>query len=615
MPTEVLEYGYAGDIVKSTPHPSGDGTIYVYGMAADSRIDHDGQACDPAWLARELPEWFRVGNVREQHGSIAAGVGKELEHADDGRWMLKAHIVDPGTVLKVETGVLKGFSIGARRGTIQKGKGMPPGGMIVDGKIVEVSLVDSPCNPGSFINIVKAMKTVDEVEDEYVYGELEPVDGVIVKTVDADEPDETIAAVDDESEDDSQPVDETVDDESDDDAEDGDDGEIDEDDLDDEDDALELFGEDAGDVEKGLLADLINGPKDEHKRDRGGKFAHSDSRSRAADRAKERERRLKEREAARKHHAAMDSEAARDSVHAARQGRHLEADEHRARMGRYEKALSYADARVALRIVDGVINKAITRETYHEQDDIDGAQEVMARIAELMISELHELSMGRWDELDDLGVLFRAADAMREFCAREKRQQGDDIDTYSGVEVIRKRDFSADARREAADEGQAMPDGSFPIKTAGDLDNAIHLAGNAKDPAAARAHIKRRAGALGLSARIPESWGAVAKALDGSAVEPSTLAQAEITKALEKTVEAQQAELASIRAQVDELANRPINSGYVVLNKTIMPSAPARDSASDQSNPAYWQRLADAPNVSPEVRSAHLAKATALRKG
>jgi hypothetical protein len=77
-----------------------------------------------------------------------------------------------------------------------------------------------------------------------------------------------------------------------------------------------------------------------------------------------------------------------------------------------------------------------------------------------------------------------------------------------------KRDFSASQRASAADSGAAMSDGSFPVKNGEDLSNAIHLAGHGKDPAAARAHIKRRAAALGLSDKIPDSWKA-----DGSDVD------------------------------------------------------------------------------------------------
>lgn len=68
------------------------------------------------------------------------------------------------------------------------------------------------------------------------------------------------------------------------------------------------------------------------------------------------------------------------------------------------------------------------------------------------------------------------------------------------------RDYSTDKRKKMASGGKAMSDGSFPIANAQDLANAIRLAGNAKDPAAARRHIIKRARALGLSDRIPDSW-------------------------------------------------------------------------------------------------------------
>jgi hypothetical protein len=71
---------------------------------------------------------------------------------------------------------------------------------------------------------------------------------------------------------------------------------------------------------------------------------------------------------------------------------------------------------------------------------------------------------------------------------------------------LAKRDFSADQRRDAASSGAAMSDGSFPVKNGEDLGNAIHLAGHAKNPGAARAHIRRRAAALGMSSRIPDTW-------------------------------------------------------------------------------------------------------------
>ncbi len=72
--------------------------------------------------------------------------------------------------------------------------------------------------------------------------------------------------------------------------------------------------------------------------------------------------------------------------------------------------------------------------------------------------------------------------------------------------ILEKRDFSTKQRDAAAESGAAMPDGSFPIKNEEDFHNAVRLAGNAKNPDAARAHIKRRAKKLGLEEKIPDTW-------------------------------------------------------------------------------------------------------------
>lgn len=68
------------------------------------------------------------------------------------------------------------------------------------------------------------------------------------------------------------------------------------------------------------------------------------------------------------------------------------------------------------------------------------------------------------------------------------------------------RDFSTAERKSAAKSGAAMKDGSFPIKTVQDLKNAIQAIGRAKNPAAAKAHIKTRARALGATDLLPDNW-------------------------------------------------------------------------------------------------------------
>lgn len=69
------------------------------------------------------------------------------------------------------------------------------------------------------------------------------------------------------------------------------------------------------------------------------------------------------------------------------------------------------------------------------------------------------------------------------------------------------REFSQDERERLAREGKAMPDGSYPIVTREDLENAIQAIGRAKDPEATKRHIKKRARALALEELIPEEWG------------------------------------------------------------------------------------------------------------
>ena len=74
---------------------------------------------------------------------------------------------------------------------------------------------------------------------------------------------------------------------------------------------------------------------------------------------------------------------------------------------------------------------------------------------------------------------------------------------------VEKKDYTQAERELAGDKGEALPDGSYPIKTVGDLKNAIQAIGRAKDRAKTIAHIKTRAQALGREDLIPDSFKAV----------------------------------------------------------------------------------------------------------
>ena len=146
---------------------NGDGTLTVYGKATDDALDIDQQICDPVWLDKAMPDWFRTGgNIREQHSNIAAGVAQEYESKADGHY-ISALVVDPVSVLKVQNRVLRGFSIGIKSPRVVRDQ-KAANGRIVDGQIVEVSLVDRPANPNCQLVLAKSLngeKTLTKVEE------------------------------------------------------------------------------------------------------------------------------------------------------------------------------------------------------------------------------------------------------------------------------------------------------------------------------------------------------------------------------------------------------------------------------------------------------------------
>lgn len=101
-----------------------------------------------------------------------------------------------------------------------------------------------------------------------------------------------------------------------------------------------------------------------------------------------------------------------------------------------------------------------------------------------------------------------------------------DNEKSASAEDLEKREFSQSERDSAADSGAALPDGSFPIHNKQDLSNAIHAIGRAKDPGKAKAHIKRRARALGATDQLPDDWkSADADDLDKSLWDVTNFAQ------------------------------------------------------------------------------------------
>lgn len=66
--------------------------------------------------------------------------------------------------------------------------------------------------------------------------------------------------------------------------------------------------------------------------------------------------------------------------------------------------------------------------------------------------------------------------------------------------------FTTDQRKTLTKKGQAMPDGSFPIRNSTDLQHAILASGRANDKVAVKAWIIKRAKELNLENMLPDSW-------------------------------------------------------------------------------------------------------------
>lgn len=72
--------------------------------------------------------------------------------------------------------------------------------------------------------------------------------------------------------------------------------------------------------------------------------------------------------------------------------------------------------------------------------------------------------------------------------------------------------YDDETRAKMAEEGLALPDGSFPINNVADLQNAILSHSRASDGVSAKQHIAKRAKELDQSDLIPEEWNATNEA-------------------------------------------------------------------------------------------------------
>lgn len=137
-----------------------------------------------------------------------------------------------------------------------------------------------------------------------------------------------------------------------------------------------------------------------------------------------------------------------------------------------------------------------------------------------------------------------------------------------GVEEYLKRSFTHDQRDQAASTGAAMPDGSFPINTRADLENAIRAIGRAKDPAKAKSHIIARARALDATSILPTDW-KVGKFIGGDLViEIARVAPRVLPDLIDNVIKVEEYE-AEV-AKIEDAKVRKSTMGAMTLAKTAL---------------------------------------------
>ncbi len=264
-----------------------------------------------------------------------------------------------------------------------------------------------------------------------------------------------------------------------------------------------------------------------------------------------------------------------------------------------------------------------------EKPDIAGATGVLQAIARLIQSEAAEMAVGATGELHDIQTLCEAASLISYFRSNEMWGDEDDGETLKGAGLVFKahRKFSSDERTSLASEGNALPDGSYPIPDEDALHRAVTLARSGHgDVAAARRLIAKRAKELKVPNPLagdtkkdahegtdlpgvrtadgdvpgaPEAR-AAAEGVTKTSGEPAPVqgaaapegdAATQIEKAVAEATKASEERMKALEAEVAKMRSTPLPGGPM-----LAPTAAQRDErekAGNLAKAAHFRSLAD----------------------
>lgn len=278
------------------------------------------------------------------------------------------------------------------------------------------------------------------------------------------------------------------------------------------------------------------------------------------------------------------------------------------------------------------IVKAIVGRKVDETPDIAGGTAVLAQIADLIIAEAQELKAGNAGEICDIQQLACAAEMIwcwrtgEESVASGSVMPATALMQSAAEDDVEKGGPSAEERRKAADEGNALPDGSYPIRNAHELHSAAVLARSGHgNVAAAKRLIARRAKELGVANPLDDKAGDTAKsqiAPEGTSVDTVTQ-----TGGLDEVVKAAVTEAqAPLLKRVDDLesSNKALSEELAKVKATPVPGGPVLSrnvqvktpgggvQDTDKAAKAALMRLKAAEATAPSDREGYLAYAREL---
>jgi hypothetical protein len=278
-----------------------------------------------------------------------------------------------------------------------------------------------------------------------------------------------------------------------------------------------------------------------------------------------------------------------------------------------------AEQDAAKSLVRGIL-KAVTDGKVDEDPDIKGGTEVIAQIADLIISEAQELKAGQAGEIDDIRQLAAAAELI--WCWRTGEEAVGSGSVMPATALMAsaakaKSGPSAGERRQAAKDGNALPDGSYPIRNEKELRSAAVLARSGHgDVAAAKKLIARRAKELGVKNPLEDGDASKSQIADGeTTVDTETrndgLAKA-VEDALAKAVAPLKDDLKVIGERLAKVEAAPIPGGPVLSANVQVKRPGGIPQDTDLAAKAALMRQKAEEATAPADRAGYLAYAREL---